>query len=71
MELSSSSYTGQAVYSQKEFCESHRISRTHLHVLTKAGLGPRTFTCGRRVLISVESATEWRRRMEAASSEGK
>jgi len=71
MELSNSSYTGQAVYSQKEFCESHRISRTHLHVLTKAGLGPRTFNAGRRVLITTEAAAEWRRKMESASSEGK
>ena len=58
----------RVVYSQAEFCEAYGISRTHLHVITEVGKGPRTFNAGRRVLITVEAAREWVRNMELESS---
>jgi len=54
----------QAAYTIAEFCDAHRISRTHLHNLDKAGKGPRKMRCGRRVLISPEAAADWRRQLE-------
>ena len=47
-----------------EFCADHRMSRTTLHYLEKAGKAPRMMTVGRRVYITAEAAAEWRRRME-------
>jgi hypothetical protein len=52
-------------YSIDDFCERHRISRAYLYVLWKRGCGPRSIKLGRRRLISVDAATEWRRAMEA------
>ncbi|MDP1650389.1 MAG: helix-turn-helix domain-containing protein [Rubrivivax sp.] len=57
-------YTPQAAYTIAEFCDAHRISRTHLHNLMKAGHGPRIMKVGRRVLISPEAAADWRRQLE-------
>jgi hypothetical protein len=57
-------YAPQAAYTIAEFCQTHRISRTHLHNLMKAGQGPRIMKLGRRVLISLEAAIEWRRQIE-------
>lgn len=56
--------TSQAAYTIAEFCDAHRISRTHLHNMTKAGRGPRVMKVGRRVLITPEAAADWRRLLE-------
>jgi hypothetical protein len=48
-----------------EFCKVHSISRWAFYELRKAGKGPRTMKVAGRHRISVESAAEWRRRMEA------
>jgi hypothetical protein len=47
-----------------QFCASNEISRAMLYKLWKEKLGPRFFRVGRKVLISRESAKEWRERME-------
>jgi len=47
-----------------EFCRRHGISRAHFYNLSKNGDGPALMRVGRRTLISVEAAAEWRRRME-------
>ena len=47
------------VFTIAEFCDTHHISRTHLHNLTKAGRGPRMARVGRRVLISAAAASDW------------
>jgi predicted DNA-binding transcriptional regulator AlpA len=52
------------VYSVLEFCHAHNISRGTLYNLRKAGKGPKMIKLGRRVLISKESAHEWRKIME-------
>jgi hypothetical protein len=51
-----------------EFCEAHRISRALFYLLQREGRGPRVMKCGRRTLISRESAEAWRRAMEQAGA---
>ena len=55
-------------YSVPEFCAAHRISRALLYIMLRDGRGPRIFKAGRRTLISVDAAQEWRGRMEATSA---
>ena len=55
-------------YSVIGFCTAHGISRGMFYKLTGNGLGPVTFKVGTRTLVSVESAADWRRRMEQISS---
>lgn len=54
----------QAVYSVKDFCAAHQISKVAFYDLLKKGIGPRIMKVGTRTLISLEAAAEWRRRME-------
>lgn len=51
-------------YNVREFCAGNKISKSHFYALLREGLGPRLMRAGGRVLISHESAAEWRRRME-------
>lgn len=53
-----------AAFSVSDFCRSHGISRTLFYELGRAGTGPRLMKAGRRVLISIEAAAEWRAQME-------
>lgn len=57
----------KSAFSPAQFCDQHGIARTTFYALLKEGRGPRTFKVGRRTLISVEAACDWRRRMEAES----
>lgn len=54
-------------YSVPEFCQQHRISRAMFYVLVRDGRGPRLMKVGKRTLISVEAAADWRKLMEAQS----
>lgn len=47
----------------KEFCALHNFSRTTLYDLFRNGKGPAVIPVGRRRLISVEAAKEWRESM--------
>lgn len=47
-------------HSIKEFCFQHGISRTKFYDLLKNGLAPKMMKLGKRRLISVEAAKEWR-----------
>lgn len=58
----------RSAYTIAEFCAEHRVSRTHLYMMVKAGKGPRLMKLGRRVLISVEAAADWRRAVEAETT---
>lgn len=54
-----------AAFSVDEFCATHGgMSRVMFYELLKTGRGPRIMKVGRRTLVSVEAAAEWRRRME-------
>ena len=44
-----------------EFCKSHRISMSYFYLLRDRGLAPKVMRLGRRILITKESAAEWRR----------
>jgi predicted DNA-binding transcriptional regulator AlpA len=52
-----------------EFCRRHGFSQAKYFELASAGEGPRVMRLGRRVLISRESASDWRRQREALSAE--
>ena len=51
-----------AAYTIKQFCEAF------YHKLRGQGRGPRLMRLGRRVLISQESAAEWRAKHEAETT---
>jgi len=51
-------------YSLREFAARHGISISHLFDLIRDGQGPRIMKVGRRSLISVEAAADWRRERE-------
>lgn len=52
-----------AVYSVEAFCRAHGFSRPFLYEMWKEGTGPDVIRIGRRVLIPVEAADAWRKRM--------
>lgn len=51
-------------FSVAEFCEKHRITKPTFYELVKRGTAPRIMKVGRRTLISIEAAADWRRQME-------
>ena len=63
-------YGYRSVYTVNEFCDEHRVSRTLLYGLIKAGKGPRLMKLGRRTLISAEAANDWRRQVESTTANG-
>jgi len=48
------------VLTVSEFCALNRIGRTTFYKLVGAGAGPRLMRIGKRVLIPIECAKEWR-----------
>lgn len=65
---SSAAQTEASAYSIAEFCTRHRIGKTTYYELKNSGKGPLEMKIGSRVLISVEAAEAWRRRMEEETS---
>ncbi|MCB1906488.1 MAG: hypothetical protein KDH15_03880 [Rhodocyclaceae bacterium] len=57
------------VYTIEGFCEAHHITKPLYYELKRAGLGPREMEVGRRRLITVEAAAEWRRARERRNGE--
>ena len=53
-------------YSILEFCRRHNISHGTYYNLRNLGLGPREARALKRVLITKESAADWRRARETA-----
>jgi predicted DNA-binding transcriptional regulator AlpA len=47
-----------------DFCKQHSISRALFYRALKEGWAPKIMKCGKRTLISIEAAAEWRRKME-------
>ena len=56
--------TGPDAYGIASFCTAHGISRSTFYNLKKDGKAPRLMHVGKRVLISREAATAWRRERE-------
>lgn len=57
------------VYTIEGFCEAHHITKPLYYELKRAGLGPREMQVGRRRLISLEAADEWRRAREGIAAD--
>ena len=51
-------------YRVTQFCDAHGISRASFYLLDRQGKAPRTFSVGKRRLISKEAAAAWRRARE-------
>jgi hypothetical protein len=58
-----------AAYTISEFCQAHRISVDFYFNLQRRGLGPKVMRLGRRTLISVEAAAQWRRERERMTAQ--
>lgn len=58
-----------AAFSVTDFCSAHGICRSTLYALWRQGRGPTFFRIGKRRLISIEAAAEWRARMERNTAE--
>lgn len=52
------------VFSIKQFCAAHGLSRTLFYTLLKQNKAPRLMYVGRRRMISHDAAAEWRKNME-------
>jgi hypothetical protein len=52
------------IYSVKEFCCQHGISRALFYKLRQEGNGPGVIKAGKRTLITNEAAEAWRRSLE-------
>lgn len=52
-------------FSIEQFCKSHNISRAQYYNLRKEGRGPREMKVDGKPRISIESAADWRKDMEA------
>lgn len=59
-----SQHTQPDVFDIPSFCSAHKISRSLFYKLLKEGAGPRLMKLGRRTLITLEAAADWRREME-------
>jgi hypothetical protein len=58
----------KAAFSVAEFCAAYGISRDMFDDLRKSGRAPVIMKIGRRVLVSVQAAEDWRKRLEAEAS---
>ena len=54
-------------YTIPSFCVAHDLSESFYHKLRSLGLGPREMRVERRVLISHEAASDWRKEREEAT----
>jgi predicted DNA-binding transcriptional regulator AlpA len=52
-------------YTINDFCKAYSISRSLFYKLKEQGKAPKTFTLGKRVLISSEAAESWQESLEA------
>jgi hypothetical protein len=60
--------TGPLVaYTIPEFCAAHRISQAFYYQLKAGGRGPRERRLNSRIIITAESAAEWRAQDNAAA----
>ncbi len=60
--------TPRLAFSIKQFCQAHSISEDFYYKLKRQRKNPREMLVGSRVLISIESAADWRREREAATA---
>jgi len=58
-------------FSIAQFCVLHGISRSFYYVLEQTGRAPKTLNLGRRRLITVEAAQQWREEMTATGEDNR
>jgi len=63
------SHTAQTM-TLAEFCRDHKLCRASLYKLWHKGIGPRVIKIGRKNLITVEAAEQWRREREQSMPTG-
>lgn len=68
MTAAATTSVARAAYAVDEFCEAHRITKVFFYQQINAGTGPRIMKVGRRTLISVEAAADWRREREQGAA---
>jgi len=56
------------MYSVRDFCIAHAISKALFYRLCKDGKGPRITKLGSRTLISAAAAAEWRASLGSAAA---
>lgn len=54
----------KSAFTIPDWCKDNSISRAMFYKLAAEGLAPRTMKIGRKRLISVEAAADWRIQME-------
>jgi hypothetical protein len=60
MSLEHSPARSRAAYTINEFCDAYRISRGKLYQLWAQGIGPRWVNIGKKRIITIEAAGDWR-----------
>jgi hypothetical protein len=60
--------TPPACFSVASFCVAHHISQAFYYKLKSQGLTPREIQLGSRILITFESAADWRAERERAAA---
>ena len=56
--------TAPAMFSVRDFCKAHGISKAFFYKLHAQGKSPPMCKLGSRSLISAEAAADWRQRLE-------
>jgi excisionase family DNA binding protein len=52
---------GKQVYTVNEFCDAFALSRSYFYQLVAEGRGPTLLKVGRKTLVPVDAADDWRR----------
>lgn len=55
----------RVAYTVPEFCAAHRVSLSMYYKMRAAGKGPREGHAGTKVIITHESAANWREKIES------
>ncbi|HZW20241.1 hypothetical protein [Noviherbaspirillum sp.] len=55
------------VFTIRQFCEDHDLSKAFFYKLVRNGLGPKVLKVGRRSMVTTEAAAEWRAAMQERS----
>lgn len=61
-------FNEQQAYGVQQFCDAHDICRATFYNLVKEGRAPAVMKIGKRTLISVEAAREWRERLTSETA---
>jgi predicted DNA-binding transcriptional regulator AlpA len=63
--------TAPAMFSVRDFCKAHGISKAFLYKLRAQGKAPPICKLGSRSLITAEAAADWRRSLARCEQRGR